>query len=204
MDSIIESGICALRHGRPVILVDSSDREGEGDIAFAGKYCTPELVNMCLTMARGILCISLRPTDAARIGVRHLPTNGKDRFGTSFGTPIDSKDTGSGVSAYDRCTTIVAASDASKGPDDFVRPGHVQTLIADSMGLNARQGHTEAVLALLEAAGIDGPGVLCEILNEKGEMADLKELTQMVRREGFPLIEVSALVADAGISWRPS
>lgn len=194
----LEPALEQLRRGGAVILRDSDDREGEGDLAFAARYATPELVNRCLHVARGLLCVSLAPHDAERIGVTRLRTNGRDPFSTPFGIPINLADGCSGVSASARSRTLQAASDPAVGADRFVIPGHVHTLLAHPGGLRARAGHTEAILDLLELAGIGGPGVLCEILDERGEIARQEELTALSRASSYPIVHIDALLAILG------
>jgi 3,4-dihydroxy 2-butanone 4-phosphate synthase/GTP cyclohydrolase II len=184
-----------LRSGGAVILRDSDDREAEGDLAFAARHATPALVNECLHVARGLLCVALAEPDADRIGVTRLPTNGRDPFATPFGTPINFADGSSGISAAARARTLRAASDPACGADRFVIPGHVHTLLAHPGRLNARTGHTEAIVDLLRLAGIEGPGALCEILNERGEIAGQEELTALSASRGFPIVHIDSLLA---------
>lgn len=193
----LEPALHQLRNGGMVILRDADDREGEGDLAFAARYATPELVNHCLTIGRGLLCLALTPEDASRLGVTRLPSNGRDRLGTPFGSPISLADGGSGVSVAARASTLRSAGDPTFGAKRFVIPGHVATLLADPGGVLRRPGHTEAVVEILRLAGIGGPGVLCEILDDRGEVARRAELESTGRDHGFPLVDIDDLVTLA-------
>jgi 3,4-dihydroxy 2-butanone 4-phosphate synthase/GTP cyclohydrolase II len=197
-ESEIAEACASLQRGGAVIIVDSPDREGEGDLAFAACFATPELVNLSLRIARGLLCVALRPSDTVRLGVSRLPSNNLDKFGTPFGFPISIADESSGISATARARTMRAASDPAVTRDAFCVPGHVATLIARAGGLAERQGHTEAVLDLLGRAGIDGPGVLCEVLDEAGEIAGVESLRQLGEKLGIPLVYIDTLLRAGG------
>jgi 3,4-dihydroxy-2-butanone 4-phosphate synthase len=190
----VERALESLCQGRAIILLDAKDREAEGDLAFAARFSTPQLVNTCLGMARGLLCVSLWPEDAQRLGITRLVSNGHDPFGTPFGLPIDLRDGSSGISAASRSATLKAASDPSLTPGDFVIPGHVHTLIGHPQGLRGRLGHTEAILDLVRSAGVHGPGVLCEILNPEGEIASERELEELSRRLDIPLVHIDDVI----------
>jgi 3,4-dihydroxy 2-butanone 4-phosphate synthase/GTP cyclohydrolase II len=178
-----------LAQGEPVILFDDV-RELEGDLAFAGRFATPELVNLCLQRARGLLCVVMWPADAIRMGVSRLPHNGNDHLGTPFGVPISLANGTSGVSASTRAATIRATAGDEGDRPTFVVPGHVSTLIGHSDGLAGRYGHTEGILELLRYAGISGTGVLCEILGPSGEVATASVLQALAAELQVPMIRL--------------
>ena len=192
--SSLEETISQMQVGKPVILLDADHREGEGDFAIAAQFCTPEFINFILLKGRGLLCLSLPPAVAARIGVRPMVIDGESSSNTPFGVPIDLDDGSSGIAASARCATIRATCDESKSARHFKRPGHVATLLANPRGLRGRIGHTEAVLDLLRLAGIGGPGVLCEILNADGEIATRDELFAIGKEHAIPVLHIDTLL----------
>ena len=192
--SSLEEAISQVQVGKPVILLEADHREGEGDFAIAAQFCTPEFINFILLKGRGLLCLSLPPAVAARIGVRPMVIDGESSSNTPFGVPIDLDDGSSGIAASARCATIRATCDESKSARHFKRPGHVATLLANPHGLRGRIGHTEAVLDLLRLAGIAGPGVLCEILNADGEIATRDELFAIGKEHAIPVLHIDTLL----------
>lgn len=184
-----------LRQGLPIIIYDDMDRESEGDLAFAAQFCTPELVNLALTIGRGLLCVSMSQEKAESLSISRLRSNGQDPFGTPFGMPVSLANGGSGISAKDRCDTILALSRPDATPSDFCMPGHVSTLIAHPKGLAGRCGHTEAILEILSLAGIPGCGVLCEILNADGTIAGRDALLSLSRLKGMPMLDIGELMS---------
>ncbi len=187
----IDNAIHALRNGRPIIICDDADRESEGDLAFAANRSNPTLVNFALTVARGLLCISMNEMVAQRLGVRRQVSNGVDQLETPFGTPITYADGESGISAASRSTTIKMSCSSDVSERDFCMPGHVATLIAKQGGLNVRDGHTEAILDLLQVSDVGGNGVLCEILTPSGEIAKRDYLSDMARMYDLQIVDIA-------------
>jgi len=191
----VAAAIKQLREGRPIILLDDADREGEGDLAFAAKHCTKEHVNLALTIARGILCIAMSQDTAQRLNITRLEANRIDKFGTPFGMPISIVSPNSAVSAEGRAATILGTASNDMSENDFCRPGHVATLIGEAGGLAVRNGHTEGILDLLSLAGVDGPGVLCEVLSAQGSIASMTEIQDLADEHKFPIVSIPDIMA---------
>lgn len=183
-----------LRRGRPIIIYDDMERESEGDLAFAAQVCTPEVVNFALTVGRGLLCVSMSQQRAGRLGIPRLKSNGNDPLGTPFGMPVSLANGSSGISAKERCKTILALDNPDTNPSALSMPGHVSTLIAHEAGLVGRCGHTEAILEILSLAGIPGCGVLCEILNPDGTVARLGSLQGISKLYDLPMLDIGELL----------
>lgn len=94
----------------------------------------------------------------------------------------------------ERATTIRALIDPTSKPGDFCRPGHVYPLIAKEGGVLRRAGHTEAAVDLARLAGLAPAGVLCEILNDKGDRATRSELYELAKRFNLEMITVEELI----------
>jgi len=99
------------------------------------------------------------------------------------------------VSAQERSNTVRALADRSSVASDFIRPGHVFPLIADSGGLAARGGHTEAGVALSQLVGASPLCLLSEIVNDDGSMARGKSLAAFATEHSIPVISVGELKA---------
>ena len=104
-------------------------------------------------------------------------------------------DAGTFVWAQNRTKTIRAPADPTALHDDFLRPGHVQTLLADVGGVLRRAGHTEATTDLVRMAGRNPVGVLIEVLSERSSgMADRHELAELARQYEMPIVTIESLV----------
>lgn len=195
--SSIDEALDALKSGRLVIVIDAKERENEGDFICAAESITPQQVAFMLRHGAGTLCVSLLQEAADRLGLTPIVESQRNTAPnqTSFLTPVDHRDAGSGVSGTNRARTIVAISDASSKASDFVRPGHLYPLLAKDGGVLRRAGHTEATIDLLRLAGMKPVGALIEILSENGEgMADLEELRALSRKHDIPLISIDQII----------
>lgn len=195
--STIEEALDALKAGRLVMVVDAEERENEGDFICAAELATPETISFILQHGGGVLCVALLEEAADRLELSPIVDSERNTAPnkTLFLTPVDHVDAGSGVSIDNRTKTIVALSDPNSKAVDFVRPGHLNPLLAKEGGVLRRAGHTEATVDLMRLAGLKPVGVLIEILSKKsGGMADFDELRDLSRQHNIPLISIEQLI----------
>jgi 3,4-dihydroxy 2-butanone 4-phosphate synthase/GTP cyclohydrolase II len=191
----VEDAIVAIREGRMVIVVDDEDRENEGDLTIAAEKITPEAINFMARYGRGLICLSMTPERLDELEIRPIVSQNTSRFDTAFCTPIDALGrTTTGISAYDRATTVQVAIDPGTKPSDLARPGHIHPLRARPGGVLERTGQTEAAVDLARAAGLYPAGVICEIMNEDGTMARVPHLKKFAKRHGLLMITVADLI----------
>src|SRR5918996_876390 len=187
----VEALLPDVRKGRMVILVDSADRENEGDLFVAAEKATPDAINFMAVHARGLVSLALTEERMRTLGLS-LITNDQlntTKFQTAFATPIDAREgVGSGMSAYDRARTIATAIADGTRPTDLIRPGRLQTLRAIEGGVLARRGHTEAAVDLARLAGLKPAGVICEIMKADGEMARMRDLEHFAEQHGIRIL----------------
>lgn len=193
--STIEEAVGAIRDGRVIIVVDAEDRENEGDFICAAERVTPEIVNFMITHGRGQLCMPILPETSQRLELPLMVGQNTAPLGTNYTVTIDHRSIRTGITAAERATTMRALCDAASKPTDFVRPGHVQPLVAKEGGVLRRAGHTEAAVDLARMAGLTPAGVLCEILDEAGDRANREGLHALARQYGLPIISIEELIA---------
>ncbi|GIW95771.1 MAG: GTP cyclohydrolase-2 [Pirellulaceae bacterium] len=197
--SSVQAAVEAIARGEVVIVVDAEDRENEGDFICAAEKATPETINFLLS-GRGITCLAVLPDVAERLKLVPVSDVNTTRLGTAFVTPIDHYTCKTGVTAAERAKTIREAIQPNSRAEDFVRPGHVQPLIAKEGGVLRRAGHTEAAVDLARMAGLTPAGVLCEILNEQGDRASREELLEIASRHRLAIISIEELIAHRRLS----
>ncbi len=190
--SKITEAIDAIKAGKMIILVDDEKRENEGDMVVAAEHVTPEAINFMIRHG-GLVCLTMTEADKERLGLeliarRHASTSITPYFMTSFGA---ASGVSTGISAFDRATTIKKAQDPAMGPHDFVTPGHVFPLLAQKYGVFSRQGHTEASVDLMKLSGLKAMGVICEVMNPDGTMAKGDVLKGFADEHGLPMISVA-------------
>lgn len=194
LDSI-EAGIAAIRAGRPVLVVDSADRENEGDIIFAAQHSTPELLGWTIRYSSGVLCVPLSQERADALELPPMTAVNQDAKGTAYTVSCDAAaGVSTGISAADRARTAQVLADPSATPADLTRPGHVFPLRAVPGGVRQRPGHTEAAVELCTLAGCSPVGVIAEVVHDAGEMMRLPALREFATEHGCPLISIADLV----------
>lgn len=194
--STIEEAIADFREGKFVIVVDDEDRENEGDFITPAETITPEKINFMLREGRGVLCAPITISRAKELELPHQVEENTSMLGTPFTVTVDKLDgCTTGVSAQDRAATIKALADPDAKPSDFGRPGHINPLYAQDMGVLRRSGHTEAAIDLARLAGLRPAAALIEILNPDGTMARMPELKAKAKELGLKLIQIKDLIA---------
>ena len=192
----IDEAIADIRAGGMVVVVDSPDRENEGDLVMAAECVTPEAVNFMARFARGLICLSLTPERCDELGLPMMTQLNRTPYGTAFTVSIEAR-TGvsTGISAADRAHTIRVAVDPATRPEDLIQPGHVFPLRARPHGVLERTGQTEASVDLSRMAGFSGAGVICEVMNDDGHMARVPDLVAYCEQHGLKMVTVGDLVA---------
>ena len=194
--SSIEEALDDFRDGRFVIVVDDEDRENEGDLIIAAEKITPEKVNFMLKYARGVLCAPITIKRSEELDLPHQVADNTSMLGTPFTVTIDKLEgCSTGVSAHDRAATIKALADPASRPDTFGRPGHINPLYAQDMGVLRRSGHTEAAVDLCKLSGLYPAAALMEIMNDDGTMARMPDLKEFAAVHGLHIITIKDLIA---------
>ena len=148
IDEIVED----LQNGRMVVVVDERATSGEGDeivgegeLMMIAELATAETIHFMARHAGSAPTVAATRTHLERLGIREINTNARGPRGASIMVSVNARDVeGTGVSARDRAQTIRRLTDAKSTPDDFVQPGHVTPLMAQTGGVLKRAGHTEA------------------------------------------------------------
>ena len=194
--SNIEDAIKDIKKGKMVILVDDKDRENEGDLIVAAQFATPEVVNFMATHGRGLICLSIDNERASRLNLFPVSDDAKTNIdSTAFTISIDAKkNVTTGISAQDRSTTALLVSDDSSTPSDFNKPGHMFPLVAREGGILVRAGHTEASVDIARLAGLKGCSVICEIMNDDGTMARLKDCERFAKKHKIRIATIADLI----------
>src|SRR5438045_4944397 len=103
--------VAEIRAGRIVVLVDDEDRENEGDLVFAADFVSADKINFLAKHGRGLVCMPITETHAARLGLRPMVEQNRSRHGTNFTVSIEAAEgISTGISAHHRPLTIKLAA----------------------------------------------------------------------------------------------
>lgn len=191
----IEEAIEDIRQGRMIILVDDENRENEGDLTIAAEMVTPGAINFMAIHGRGLICLAMAPEFIDRLDLPMMASRNESRFGTAFTVSIEARvGVSTGISAYDRSTTVLAAVADEARPEDIVSPGHVFPLRARKGGVLVRAGQTEGSVDLARLAGKKSAAVICEIMREDGNMARMPDLEEFAAKHNMKIASIADLI----------
>jgi 3,4-dihydroxy 2-butanone 4-phosphate synthase / GTP cyclohydrolase II len=143
-----------------------------------------------------MICVSINQTRAKELDLELMVRENTALHSTPFTVTVDAKHrTTTGISAYDRAATIQTIIDKNTEPSDLAKPGHIFPLVAKDGGVLRRAGHTEAALDLAKLAGLYPAGVLCEIMDEDGSMARVKQLKILAQKFKLKIITIADMIA---------
>lgn len=194
----IEEAIAALRAGRPVLAVDSPDRENEADVILAATTATTEWVAWTIRHSSGYLCAPMPASRADALDLPLMVPHSQDPRRTAYTVTVDAAHgVTTGISAADRAHTLRVLADLGAGPESLIRPGHVLPLRAVPGGVLHRAGHTEAAVDLCRLAGVGEAAGIAELVNDDGTMMRVDDAAALAREYGLVLVSIADLIA-----WR--
>ena len=190
----VEEAIADIKAGKIVIVSDDQTRENEGDFICAGEFATPENINFMATWGRGLICMPMSESYAARLEFAPMVNDNTDAHGTAFTVSVDHIETTTGISAFERSITALKCLEKDAKPADFKRPGHMFPLVSKAGGTLVRDGHTEATTDLARLAGFDEIGLCCEIMADDGTMMKTPELFAFAKKHDLKYITIADLI----------
>jgi 3,4-dihydroxy 2-butanone 4-phosphate synthase/GTP cyclohydrolase II len=191
----IEDALEDIRSGGMVILVDDEDRENEGDLTIAADHVTPDAINFMARYGRGLICLSMTEERARQLQLPPMVHDNSSPFGTAFTVSIEARrGVTTGISAFDRATTVRTAIAENARPDDLVRPGHVFPIVAKKGGVLVRTGQTEGSVDIARLSGCTPAAVICEIMREDGTMARMSDLKLFASEHDLKIVSIQDLV----------
>ncbi len=214
---MIDEAIKAFKRGKPILIYDFEEREGETDIAIPAKAVKAEDVAMMRIDGGGLICVSI-PFEAAEMfglpfmheilefSAKKFPklkriSEFDIRYDSrsSFSIWVNHRDTYTGITDNDRSLTIRKIGEAVEKVlngkefdfgEEFRSPGHVAILKAAKNLIYERVGQTELSLAIAKLAKITPAVAICEMLDEKTGRALSKDAAIKYAEEyDIPFVE---------------
>ena len=194
--SKITSIIQDAKKGKMFILVDDKDRENEGDLVIPASKCNSKIINFMAKHGRGLICLALNKKQIDNLKLPLMSPVNKSRMQTAFTVSIEArKGITTGISAHDRAKTIKVAINPLTKKNDIVSPGHVFPLVARQGGVLERAGHTEASVDIAKLSKLNPSSVICEVMNEDGRMARLKDLFKFSKKHKIKLASIEDIIS---------
>jgi 3,4-dihydroxy 2-butanone 4-phosphate synthase / GTP cyclohydrolase II len=199
----IEEVVADLQSGRMVVLVDEratsidgSETVGEGELMMIAELTTAESINFMMRNAGSPPVVTAPSERLQALDFHEMGSGARGPRGASIMVSVNACNVeGTGVSAHDRALTIRRLADAQSSPEDFVQPGHVIPLMAQTGGVLKRAGHTEASVDLAQMADFQPVALMAAILDESGDVAGTPYLLDFAKRHGFKIATIHDLIA---------
>ena len=183
------------KKGKMFILVDDKDRENEGDLIIPGSKCNSKSINFMAKHGRGLICLALTKLQIDKLKLPLMSRTNKSRMQTAFTVSIEAKKgITTGISAYDRAKTVKVAINPKVKNNQIVTPGHVFPLVSRLGGVLERAGHTEASVDISRLSKLNQSAVICEVMNEDGRMARLKDLHKFSLKHNIKIASIEDLI----------
>ena len=98
----IDSALEDIKSGLPVIVVDDSDRENEGDLVVAAEKVTPQIINFMAKHGRGLICAPMAGERLDELEIPAMVNDNTDPHKTAFTVSVDLIGNGctTGISGY--------------------------------------------------------------------------------------------------------
>lgn len=185
----------ALQEGKVILLLDSNDRENEGDLIVAAEKITPSTMNFLIKEGSGVVCVAMPKERLDFLGLPLMSSDNTNFFQTAFTLSIEARfGVTTGVSAKDRAHTILTAMADDAKASDLARPGHVFPLAARKNGVFERMGHTEGSVDLMRIASLKPGAVLCELMNKDGSMTVGDDRIAFAKKHDIPVVTVEDIL----------
>jgi 3,4-dihydroxy 2-butanone 4-phosphate synthase/GTP cyclohydrolase II len=182
----------ALAAGDLAVLIDG--QHDTADLIGVAEHTTADSINFMAREGCGLICVALSAALVERLELRPMAAVW-EQPSKPFTVSIDARvGITTGISAAERAHTIRTAVAPGTRPSDLVVPGHVFPLRARP-GRSPRAGRTEAALALAGLASRSSGAVVCELLDEVGEVADAVGARRFARQHGLPVVDVASALA---------
>ena len=193
--SPIDEIITEIAAGRMVIVADDPERENEADLVAAAHLTSPEMISFMAKFGRGLICAPITAQRAEELDLPPMARRNREAQKTAFTVSVDAA-TGitTGISAADRARCIRLLADPTTSASDLVQPGHIFPLQATDGGTLRRAGHTEAAIDLARLAKLPPAGVICEIMNDDGNMARVGDLGPFQRTHQLKACTIAQLI----------
>jgi 3,4-dihydroxy 2-butanone 4-phosphate synthase/GTP cyclohydrolase II len=197
--SNLDKALQDFKDGKFVIVTDDESRENEGDLFILGSAVTPVQMGFMVRYTSGVICAALTEEIAQRLELPYMVKRNQDSKQTAFTISVDAKaGLTTGISAAERAKTLNLLADKISVSTDFVRPGHIFPLVANSGGLKARQGHTEAAVVMAAAINAEPVVAISELVNEDGSMMRGEALFEFATTHKIEIITIEELAKKYG------
>ncbi|MCL1801360.1 MAG: 3,4-dihydroxy-2-butanone-4-phosphate synthase [Promicromonosporaceae bacterium] len=193
----LNHALADLRQGKPVLVADNVNREGEVDVVLAADRASEQWVGWLVRHTSGFICAPMSAELADHLKLPLMVEDNQDSLRTAYTISTDAASgVTTGISAADRARTLRVLGNPQSGPGDLIRPGHILPLRAHPGGISARPGHTEAALELVREAGAGEVAVIAELVHDSGRLLSFPEARRLAADSGLAYLSIDELLNE--------
>lgn len=180
-----------LAEGRPIIVTGRDEPGEQPHVCVPADGVSADDIVFMATRVRGLVSVAIPESRAAALNIRLQPMSIGNRVVKRFGVSVEAA-TGvtTGISAADRALTARTLADETSDVASFTRPGHIFPVVVAERGVLVRRGVAEAAVDLTRLAGHGRAVVLCELLDEAGDVADEADVQAFAAEHDLPVVDV--------------
>ena len=194
LDTALSAALEDFASGKPIILTQDGPHGPKGAVVIAAEHADATQIAFVAIQVRGLVCLALPRARIDHLGIQMQPLINREAE-SLFAVSIEAcEGVSTGISAPDRARTIQVAIDQASSSDDISTPGHVFPIAAVQGGVLVRAGQSEAAVDLARLAGTGTSAVVCDILDQTGEMAGPAYTNEFAREHEFKQISLADLV----------
>ncbi|MDF2941906.1 MAG: bifunctional 3,4-dihydroxy-2-butanone-4-phosphate synthase/GTP cyclohydrolase [Herbinix sp.] len=181
--------------GKIVIIVDDELAESGGVFFMASELATKENTNYMMKYGTGFTYISLPEEKTETITLSQTNHFSKQSISDTYDLSVDYINAGTGITAEDRTLTIKKILEEQMNYNNFKTPGHVFIMKSANGGVLKKAGNAEAASDLASISGYYPSGVISEILNEDGEVANAEQIFQFALKENIKVVTIETIIS---------
>jgi 3,4-dihydroxy-2-butanone 4-phosphate synthase len=186
-----------LTRGRPVMLQVRTGTESIGYLVAAAEQLDTATAAFLIGHTDGFICVAMESDELDRLHLPPMATFNEAADGANYTITVDAVEgVGTGISAHDRACTIRALAAADTAPGNLTRPGHVLPVRVGCASVE-HWGAADAAVAMTRLAGLRHAAAYAPILNDRGDIADHRQLAAMAEQFDLLWIAGESLRSDA-------
>lgn len=187
--------IAELTAGRMVIMADDATPDSAGILLQVAQCTQGDDINFMAHRGRGLVSLTLTRARCELLKLVPMAASRRPSRGATFMTSIEAAEgVTTGISSDERAITIHVAVNPGARADDLVQPGHMFPLRAEEGGVLAHAGHAEAGCDLARLAGMEPAAVVCQVLDDAGELARLPHLLSLAAQHTLKIGSIADLI----------
>ncbi len=193
----IQDAVEDIKKGKIVIIIDDKSENTKGVFFQLAEKVTPRSVNFFTNHGKGLICLPCEQKRLDELKIPMMTEKNKNMSAniSAFAISIDIKtNSKTGITAKSRAQTIKSFMDPQTKPQDTLMPGHVFPVVSQPGGVLIRAGYTEAAVDLARISGMLPAAMICEIIREDGELAELLDLVKISKEFNLKIITIEELI----------